>query len=142
MKRRHAGICLKIYDSYRDLMFGKKIVKLLNPHPSYSYLILPPRGTVESIYCMSLKASLSCPVLLYVRQTFVFTLAKAKKNHRAGSKCLQQLCNPPYNLPVTYTTSDIQASFTQAASIYGQPAADSATVTLHGVAQGVLLSCW
>lgn len=100
------------------------------------------RETVESIHCVSLKVGLSCPALLYVWQTFIFALTKAKKNRCARSKCLQQLCNQPYNLLVTYTTSDVQASFTQAASIYGQPAANSSTVTLHGVVQGVLLYRW
>lgn len=67
------------------------------------------------------------------KSTFIFALAKAKWTRHAHSKCLQQLCNQLYNFLVTYTTSDVQASFTQAASIYGRPAANSSTVTLHGL---------
>lgn len=67
------------------------------------------------------------------KSTFIFALAKAKRTRHAHSKCLQQLCNQLYNFLVTYTTSDVQASFTQAASIYGRPAANSSTVTLHGL---------
>lgn len=100
----------------------------INPHPG-SLLLNPPNERNSDCVTQSWHV---LPVFFYGWQTFTFALAKAKRN----STCLQQPCEQPCNLLVTYTTSDVQASFTQAASIYGQPAANSSTVTLHGPAQG------
>lgn len=104
-----------------------KIAKSIHTRGHF-YFILPTRETAT----VSLKAGSSCPSF--------FMDDKRSLSHSQKPRGTQRVYGGPASSPAIFLSltppSDVRASFTQAASIYGQPAANSSTVTLHGPAQG------
>lgn len=102
------------------------------------------RETVESTVFTVCHSKLACPALpfyMYDKHSFSHSQKPRRTVVLAQSVYSNSATSPTIFLSLTPQVTS-KHPLLRAASIYGQAAANSSTVTLHGVVQGVLLYRW